>query len=234
MIVRRHRDTLTVEIPIRTVSEANTRTHWATRARRVKGHRRAAGLVLRASGVPGWVLAALRPKGAYGGNLERLKAVANCTTVAVTLTRIAPKALDSDNLQSALKATRDGVADALGVDDRDSRVEWHCAQRKGAPRTYAVEVRIEPSSKKEEGLSTMRKDEAIFRHDNCQGGRHDDAHSDAEGIRDPSPTDLPAAAGRSAASAGREGSRARRDRSVDARAGARVTSELSPMLAGEE
>lgn len=52
--------------------------------------------------------------------------------LVVLLTRVAPRELDSDNLQGALKHVRDGVADALGVDDRDERVTWApCDQRKG-------------------------------------------------------------------------------------------------------
>lgn len=60
----------------------------------------------------------------------------------MTLTRIAPRELDGDNLQSSLKACRDGVADWLGVDDRDPRVTWSYAQRRGAPHYYAVEVQV--------------------------------------------------------------------------------------------
>lgn len=58
----------------------------------------------------------------------------------VTLTRISPRLLDDDNLRPALKAVRDGVADRLGVDDRDPRVEWRYAQRKGAQKAVEVEM----------------------------------------------------------------------------------------------
>jgi hypothetical protein len=60
----------------------------------------------------------------------------------VTLTRIAPRALDDDNLRGALKATRDEVAAWLLVDDRDPRVTWTYAERRGAVREYAVEVSV--------------------------------------------------------------------------------------------
>ncbi len=64
--------------------------------------------------------------------------------VVVTLTRIAPHELDDDNLAFAFKAMRDGVADALGVRDRDPRVSWRYAQRKPkTPRTYGVEITVE-------------------------------------------------------------------------------------------
>jgi hypothetical protein len=60
----------------------------------------------------------------------------------VVLTRIAPprsKGLDSDNLQRALKAVRDAVADQLGVNDGDKRVIWLYQQATGP---WAVEVEV--------------------------------------------------------------------------------------------
>ena len=59
----------------------------------------------------------------------------------VTLVRVAPSSgLDDDNLRPALKSIRDGVADALGLkSDRDPRVRWEYAQRRG---NFAVEVTI--------------------------------------------------------------------------------------------
>lgn len=41
----------------------------------------------------------------------------------------------------------DGVADALGVNDRDPRIDWRVAQEKGRPREHAVrvEVRAQPA-----------------------------------------------------------------------------------------
>lgn len=63
--------------------------------------------------------------------------------VVVLLSRISPRPLDDDdNLRGALKAVRDGVADALGIDDRDARVTWEHAQRRGAPKTHQVEIVI--------------------------------------------------------------------------------------------
>jgi hypothetical protein len=57
--------------------------------------------------------------------------------------RLTGRALDGDNLQRALKAVRDGVADALGIDDGDSRIEWQYGQRRGGKGEYAVEVTIQ-------------------------------------------------------------------------------------------
>jgi crossover junction endodeoxyribonuclease RusA len=109
-----------VLVPVRTWSEANQRGHWGKRARRAKKQREAARLLVRAARFA-------LPK---SGN------------VRIMLTRIAPRALDSDNLASGLKAMRDGVADALGIDDGSGRIEWRCAQERGRPGEYAVRVQI--------------------------------------------------------------------------------------------
>lgn len=109
-----------VLLPVRTCSEANQRGHWGKRARRAKKQREAARFLVRAARV------ALPKSGA----------------VVITLTRFAPRALDTDNLASGLKAVRDGVADALRVDDGSSRIEWRYAQQKGKPGEYAVRVVI--------------------------------------------------------------------------------------------
>lgn len=103
-------------VPVRTVSETNQREHWAMRH-----HRRA-----------------------VQRSLVRMVLGAGCTRPAfpcvVTLTRIAPRSLDDDNLRGALKAVRDGVADWLGVDDADPRIEWRYDQRRGRPREHAVRI----------------------------------------------------------------------------------------------
>lgn len=105
-----------VELPIKLPSIANLREHWAVRARRAKAHRRAA-LVVPVQNV-------------------RLPCV-------VILTRIAPRALDGDNLQRAFKSLRDGIADRLGVDDGDPAVTWQYAQtRSDRPKHYACMVEI--------------------------------------------------------------------------------------------
>lgn len=104
-------------VPVRTVSEANAHEHWRVRQKRAKVQRFYASLLTR---VPD-----------------------HWDKAIVTLTRIAPRALDSDNLAGSQKHVRDGIADTLGIDDRDPRVEWRYAQRRGKPREYAVEVLIE-------------------------------------------------------------------------------------------
>lgn len=104
-----------VTLPLRLHSTANLREHWAAKAKRTKHHRQTAKLMCKDFGLP----------------------------CIVTITRIAPRQLDDDNLASCCKATRDGVADRLGIDDRDPRVQWRYKQAKGKPKEYAVRVTFE-------------------------------------------------------------------------------------------
>jgi hypothetical protein len=61
---------------------------------------------------------------------------------SVKIIRIAPRSLDQGNLEASLKHVQDGVADALQVNDADTRIEWRYAQEKGKPKEYAVRVEI--------------------------------------------------------------------------------------------
>lgn len=106
------------EIPMKLPSVANLREHWAAKARRAKEHRRL---------------------GFTFGNLYLRGIALPCV---VRIVRVAPRALDSDNLSSACKNLRDGLADAIGVDDRDPRVMWEYGQEKGKVAKVRVEVRI--------------------------------------------------------------------------------------------
>ena len=109
-----------VYVPTKIVSEANMREHWRKVSQRKASHRSTASAWLRAKDIH--------------------KPAPPCT---ITLTRVAPRVLDDDNLASGFKAFRDGVADWLGIDDGDKRLTWRYAQRKGKPKEYAAEVLIE-------------------------------------------------------------------------------------------
>ena len=61
----------------------------------------------------------------------------------ITLTRCAPRRMDGDNWQAAAKATRDGIASALVVDDGDPRIEWRYAQERCRNGEQTVRVAIE-------------------------------------------------------------------------------------------
>ena len=62
--------------------------------------------------------------------------------VTITITRVAPRKLDSDNLARSMKAVRDGIADAFRLDDGDDRLDWRYAQRTGRAKEYSVDVEI--------------------------------------------------------------------------------------------
>ena len=98
-----------------TPSVANLREHFAQKAKRASGHRKAGYLMARG----------------FAGGFNR---------ALVILTRHAPRLVDSDNLAALLKNVRDGVADGLQVDDRDPSVIWHTQQVKA--KTAAVSVSI--------------------------------------------------------------------------------------------
>jgi hypothetical protein len=107
---------------LRTKSESNLREHWAARAKRIKDHREKAFWEIQA-----WSRVWKN----------------NPVPVIVTLTRLAPRELDDDNLRGALKGVRDGVADAFGINDRDPRVKWEYMQDKTTDKRYGVGIEIE-------------------------------------------------------------------------------------------
>lgn len=51
--------------------------------------------------------------------------------------------LDDDNLRAGMKAVRDGVADALGVDDGSDRVRWEYDDVPASAWGVLVHVRVE-------------------------------------------------------------------------------------------
>jgi hypothetical protein len=112
---------IAVTIPVKIESSLNLRVHWRVRANTNASHRAAAWFGL---------------KGATKWTPEMLPCV-------VTITRIAPRELDSDNLVGGCKSLRDGIADWLGIDDRDKRVQWVYEQQKGSPKTYAARIEIQ-------------------------------------------------------------------------------------------
>ena len=72
----------------------------------------------------------------------------------ITLTRIAPRSLDYDNLLNAFKNIRDVIADyiipgqAPGRSDSDSRINWLYSQEKGQPKTYNIRITIQLANNK--------------------------------------------------------------------------------------
>jgi len=114
----KEQEMIEIRMPVKIVSVANLRLHWAVKAKLAKSHRSKAFSALASVAAP---------------------PAPPCTLV---LTRVAPRALDGDNLQSAFKAVRDGVADWLGVDDGHKDLDWQYNQRKDGPKVYAVEIEV--------------------------------------------------------------------------------------------
>jgi len=118
-----------VWLPIRIRSEGNVRQGWRAVAHRKKQHRDEVFLVV----------------GAHQRQLELEP------PLRVTLIRIGPRDLDSDNLVAGFKFVRDGVALAVGIDDGDrERIRWRYGQRRSGataaalcPWKYAVEITVE-------------------------------------------------------------------------------------------
>lgn len=109
------------QAPIKTISEANSRDHWAVRRRRKEDQQSQMMIALM-------------------NNLHGRKIKFPCV---VKLTRIGPNKLDGDNLQSAFKGIRDVIAKKLGVDDGDDeKVKWEYDQMPVRIRDYAVRVSI--------------------------------------------------------------------------------------------
>jgi hypothetical protein len=109
-------------LAIRTESEANLYEHRMVKANRVKVQRSITRTTI----------------------VQKFGRALPGVSYTITLTRIAPRSLDDDNLPRSFKAIRDGIADALGRDDRvGSGLEWKYAQEKGPPKRYAIRIEIQ-------------------------------------------------------------------------------------------
>lgn len=131
-------------LPLRLVSGANAREHHHARARRMREQRHAALVTTVQHAGPMWgTVVLVRPKTPGKAAYYRITPHPDgpAGMLSVTITRLGPRKLDSDNLAISAKAIRDGIAQALGIDDGDeTAVRWDYAQERGA---YGVRVRIE-------------------------------------------------------------------------------------------
>lgn len=110
---------LTVTIPMRLESSANGRGSWRI----------------------AWAREREQKNTVYAHLLRALNRRDRVVPNVVTITRIAPKALDSDNNIRAAKHVRDTIARVFGVDDGPrGPIEWRYDQRRGA---WAVEIGLE-------------------------------------------------------------------------------------------
>ena len=114
-----------VRLPIKVESEANKREHWRKVNKRKQEQREATHMAVAAA----------------------FKKTPLQAPLIVTLTRIGPRKLDSDNVVGGFKFVRDGVAKAVGIDDGDrARIGWNYAQRTSSPKAeirYGIEILIE-------------------------------------------------------------------------------------------
>lgn len=111
--------------PVRVVSEANQREHWAAKMRRKNEQQE---------------LMAVAMQNALRGRRVELPC-------SVMLTRIGPKALDSDNLAGSFKHCQDAIARKLGADDGDTeKLTFTYSQAPVRVREYGVKVTITSQS----------------------------------------------------------------------------------------
>jgi hypothetical protein len=116
---------ISVVVPVRIESEMNKREHWTKRKKRFDTQR----FLVRV--------------GIAGAKKDPRWGFTDQPPYVVTMTRIAPRPLDSDNLASGFKAVRDEIAQILKLDDGDPRIDWVYAQARGRTKEYAIRVRIE-------------------------------------------------------------------------------------------
>jgi hypothetical protein len=113
-------------LPIKTVSEANSRESWRAKNRRKRSQ-------------------------AFEVEIEwkqAMKGRAVSLPCVVTLTRIASRLLDDDNLRSAFKGVRDCVAALVGVDDGSDLIRFEYKQERRAKRTYDVKIEVESEAER--------------------------------------------------------------------------------------
>lgn len=109
-------------LPIKLISEANNFDHWTKKKKRKDAQKILIDAEMKSKVIP-----------------------LPCT---IKLTRVAPRALDSDNLQGAFKHVRDYVSNNLLPGQRIGRADnspylfWEYAQEKGLPKEYKVIIDI--------------------------------------------------------------------------------------------
>ncbi len=113
-------------IPIATISEANSREHWTVAHTRHRRQKLAVRLALASNQLPVQF------------------------PVVVTMTRLSPRKLDSDNLHSALKYVRDAIAEhflpglAPGRADDHPGFSWSVRQEKHSDKAVKIEFQYHP------------------------------------------------------------------------------------------
>ena len=113
-----------LSVPVRVMSEANERVHWAVRRRRFNKQAEAVE--------DAWDSSPL---------IRMRSGTAHMYLPATVILTHVGRQMDTDNLEGAFKGIRDRLAEILGLDDADGRVSWHYNQYPGKP---GVRITIEP------------------------------------------------------------------------------------------
>lgn len=116
-------------MPLHLVNMSNAREHHMAKYKRESSYR---GITRMAT------IARLRDQ-----RLDVRALVMLDLTVTITRFGLGTRPLDDDGLSSACKGVRDGIADALGIDDGSKHLRWLYAQRRGE---WGCEIRIERSA----------------------------------------------------------------------------------------
>lgn len=82
--------------------------------------------------------------------------------LVIDLVRVGPRRADDDNIDAAFKSIRDGIAEALEVDDGSDAITWqtHQITRSGQPpaQRYLVQIVIRPrTAQDDEALAARAK-----------------------------------------------------------------------------
>jgi len=122
-------DTLVIEIGYYLPSRANMRcVHWSVQAKKAQEERGLAMISMRAG--------LSRAVTGLGWSPDFW-----ADKWHVSFKRLAPRALDDDNLVSAFKSVRDGVADALGMKDGiEGKIKWSYDQQKQS--AYGIRIEL--------------------------------------------------------------------------------------------
>jgi hypothetical protein len=105
-----------LSIPIKTTTTMNSRAHWAVKAKAAKREHTAVAA-------------------AWAKERPEIRPI-----LRITLTRVGPRQMDSDQVVTSLKGIRDGVAKKLRIDDGSPLVDWVYRQQHGE---YEVRVEVE-------------------------------------------------------------------------------------------
>jgi hypothetical protein len=116
---------ITMTIPIRLISEANTKDHWTKKRTRRLAQQQAVRLYSN-----------IQP------DIDSME-----LPIIITLIRLAPRKFDEDNLIHAFKSVRDQIADILipnnrmGRSDSSPLLHWEYKQEKSAD--YGIKIILE-------------------------------------------------------------------------------------------